>query len=79
MNARLRLMLMKPAEPPLVAESVRHNPLVLSPVAWGKSDGVLAKMVCQSIVNATPPITLLFNPLTHNRLREWLKARGIEH
>lgn len=79
MNARLRMKLLKPAEPEPVSEPVRHKPLALAPVAWGKPDAALGKMACQSIVNATPPIVLHFNPLTHNRIRGWLKAREIHH
>lgn len=72
MNARLKLKLMKSPD-----DIPRHDPQTLSAIQWGKYDKTLGHMVCESIVKATPPIVLHFNPITYHTIRNWLRARHI--
>jgi hypothetical protein len=77
MNARLQMKLLKPEVPAPVA--IRHQPLTLSPIRWGERDTALAQMVCRHIVDATPPIEIPANPITHARVRAYLRSHHIEH
>lgn len=55
------------------------DPVVLAPVPWGTRDPALARMVCEHIVEATPPIVIPFNPRSHARVRGWLVTHRIHH
>lgn len=57
MNARLRMKLLKPTEPEPMSEPVRHKPMALAPVAFGKRDSALGGHVCNCIFTTTPRLT----------------------
>lgn len=62
--------------PPLVKPEPR---MPLSPIQWGKPDRALGHAVCQHVADATPPIVIEFNPVTHARLCRVLRSYRIPH
>lgn len=78
----------KKLSPPLIAPSASMQqelrpravtPLVLKPIAWGSRDRDLGLAVCKHLQDAIPPVTVLFNPFTHNRVRRVLTSLGVPH
>lgn len=55
------------------------TPLVLKPIAWGSRDRELGLAVCKHLQDAIPPVTVLFNPFTHNKVRRVLTSMGVPH
>lgn len=68
-----------PTPEPEVAEvrSLRAPPMQLKPIAWGKPDKQLARVLFGHMGDANPPIEIPFNPLTDARVRQTLKSLGI--
>lgn len=56
-----------------------RDPVVLKPIEWGTRDPVLGRVVCQQVEDATPPVLVIFNPFTHNRVRRVLRSLGALH
>lgn len=75
-NPRLFVALLHDAQPkwPRVAHA---HPLVLQPIAWGKPDRELARGICRHLAEATPPIVIPANPITHAALRAFLHTHSI--
>ncbi len=55
------------------------DPLVLQPIQWGTRDRALGLGICQHIEDATPPVVVTFNPITHHRVRRVLRSLGVAH
>lgn len=51
-------------------------PLQLSPIRWGKRDKVLARMVCEHMRHANPPIVIPWSPV-QAKVRSTLRAHHI--
>lgn len=83
MNARLAARLARPKShvtPPernpslyAVPATMSRAPMQLKPIAWGTPDSTLARMVCENLVETTPPIEVAPNPLTNARIRRLLR------
>lgn len=55
------------------------SPVELKPIEWGSRDKALGRLICQHVEDATPPIEVRFNPLTHQRVRRVLRSIGVGH
>jgi hypothetical protein len=76
MNAQLTARLLRVVPQPA---TVAHKPLTLRPIQWGTPDAALARGVCRHLIEATPALVIPANPLSHARLRAWLRSNHIEH
>jgi hypothetical protein len=76
MNAVHRLTWLDPIVR-VPSERVAPQRLVLAPIAWGTRDRKLAKVVCAHVIDATPPMVVPFQPLTHRRTRAFLRSHGV--
>lgn len=80
MSKRPRFHLVEPSD--VAQQQLRPRvvtPMVLKPIAWGSRDRDLGFAVCRHLQDAIPPVTVLFNPFTHNKVRRVLTSLGIPH
>lgn len=63
-------------------EHSAREPVRLQPIPWGKPDPVLARALCWQIRELMPETVIPFNPLTpltHRKLRTYLREHGFSH
>jgi hypothetical protein len=58
---------------------VKREPMRLEPIPWGKPDPALARGVCRHIRDAMPETVIAWNPITHRKLRTYLREHGFTH
>lgn len=56
-----------------------RGPMKLQPIAWGKRDPALGKLVCAHLRDANPPTEIPFNPLVDGRIRNDLRKLRVTH
>jgi hypothetical protein len=68
-----------PERSPPPPQRITRQPVQLQPIPWGQPDPDLARAVCWHIRDAMPDTVIPFNPVTHRKLRTYLREHGFTH
>jgi hypothetical protein len=68
-----------PERSPAPVERIAREPVRLQPIPWGKPDPALARSLCWQIRELMPDTVIPFNPITHRKLRTYLREHGFIH
>lgn len=77
MNAALRAV--KATQAPAMPEPITGTPMQLTPIAWGKRDPDLARVVLSHIESVNASIVIPYNPIRNEKVRRILASHSIVH